>query len=361
MNPDAEGAVRTRNRSNTAYKRWQRGEGVPVYHGSYVEDLHTTVVADWPRVGQKGALISLADQEEDDGWLIELAPGGKTNVLRHAFEASIYVVDGRGATTFWQEGGPKQTVEWQRGSIFAPPINCMHQHFNLDGQRPTRLFAVTAAPMAINMYRNPKFVFENPFVFEERYAGQDDYFSDAGQKLDSAEGTGFWKTNFIPDIRSFKLEPAARGLGTTGMQFILAANSSVGHCSQFPAGAYKQAHRHGVGAHVIILDGTGYSLMWFDDKDEPRRVDWRDGTVISPKEWEYHQHFNTSPIPARYMAFRLGDLDTRRPEEGRGWNTKEEVRGIPYDRENPAIYDLYEKECAKHGASITLPHPNYIS
>jgi len=113
------------------------------------------------------------------------------------------------------------------------------------------------------------------------------------------------------------------------MQFILANNQSVGHCSQFPPGTYKRAHRHGVGAHVIILDGQGYSLLWFEG-EERRRVDWKDGSVISPKEWEYHQHFNTGPTAARYIAFRLGDLNTRRPEPGRGWNTQEEVTGIPY-------------------------------
>src|SRR5438445_536542 len=80
-------------------------------------DLHTAEVAPWPRIGQKGALVCLAEQEQDDGWLVEIDPGGQTEVLHHLFETTIYVVEGRGATTIWQAGSDrKQTVEWQTGS-----------------------------------------------------------------------------------------------------------------------------------------------------------------------------------------------------------------------------------------------------
>ena len=36
----------------------------------------------------------------------------------------------------------------------------------------------------------------------------------------------------------------------------LAQNSMGAHISQFQPGTYKKAHRHGPGAHVIILDGV---------------------------------------------------------------------------------------------------------
>lgn len=364
MQPESNGAARTGDatarsqidlrRTESAYRRWQQEEGIPQIRGSFVPDLYTVEVAPWERLGQKAAFVNLADQQEDDGWMIEIAPGGQTKVLHHAFESSIYVVQGRGATTFWQDEGHKQTVEWQRGSVYSPPINCYYQHFNLDGSQPARLFAVTTAPMALNMYRSADFVFNNPYAFHDRYDGQDDYFSDAGQAI----ATDLWKTNFIPDVRAFKLVPHERGAGAIGMQWQLSNNGTIGHCSEFPAGTYKHAHRHGVGAHVIILDGEGYSLLWFGD-EERRRVDWTDGTVISPREWEYHQHYNTGPTPARYIAFRLGMLDTRRPAPGQGWNTEAEINGIPYDEEDPAIYELYASECAKHGAKAVLPKPQY--
>ena len=343
---------------NTPYQDWQAGEGVPIYTGSFLENLHETVLAPWARFGVNGAIVSLAEQQEDDGWVFEIPPASQSEVLHHAFEASIYVVEGRGATTFWQPGTPPQTVEWQAGSLLAPPMNCFYQHFNPDGQQRVRLFIVTNAPMVINAYKNTDFLFNNPYVFKERFNGDPGYFSSAGEYI--RRGGKHWNTNFIPDVRKFELEPGDRGGGDMGMQWILSNNQSVGHCSEFDEGTYKKAHRHGVGAYLIILEGTGYSLMWFGD-EERRRVDWKEGTVISPQMGEYHQHFNTTQGHARYMAFRPGDLDTHRPKPGTSWNTPAELSGIPYEEEDPAIYDEYVAECAKRSAKVVLERPRYIT
>ena len=346
---------------DSAYGKWQKEEGIPIHRGAFA-DLTAVEVAPWPRVGQPGAFVNLAGQEEDDGWVIEIAPQGKTEVLHHCFEASYYVLDGQGGTLFWQQGGARETVEWKRGSVFSPPVNCYYQLFNADSSQPARLYAMTNAPMIINQFRNLRFVFDNPFVFDDRYDGSPGFFQREGEYMGNV-----WKTNFIPDIRTLphpsgseRRDGDGRGLGASGRQFLLSNNQSVGHGSQFPAGTYKRAHRHGVGAHVIIVDGQGYSLLWFEG-GERSRVDWKSGTVLSPREWEYHQHFNTGTTPTRYVAFRLGALDTRRPERGVGWNTQAEVMGIPYDREDPDIYDEYYAECQAKGVHVELPRPNYAT
>ena len=67
----------------TPYQRWRQEEGVPNITGSYVADLHVVDVHPWPRTGQKGVIINLADQELDDAWLIEIAPQGKTEPMHH--------------------------------------------------------------------------------------------------------------------------------------------------------------------------------------------------------------------------------------------------------------------------------------
>ena len=82
-------------------------------------------------------------------------------------------------------------------------MNCYYQHFNADVQQRVRLFMVTNAPMVINAYRNPDFLFNNPYVFHERYDGEADYFSGAGEY--SGNSGRHWKTNFIPDERNYKL------------------------------------------------------------------------------------------------------------------------------------------------------------
>src|SRR5688572_17555962 len=88
----------------TAYDLWQKAEGIPIYTGSHVTDLHTAEVKPWARVGQKGAFINLAAQQQNDGWIIEIAPGGQTEPMHHLFESTFYILDGRGATTIWQQG-----------------------------------------------------------------------------------------------------------------------------------------------------------------------------------------------------------------------------------------------------------------
>ena len=346
----------------SAYSEWQKQEGIPVHRGSYVSDLYTADVASWPRMGQKGAFINLADQEEDDGHIIDIAPGGQTNVIHHMYESTIFVLEGRGATTLWQKGKPKQTVEWQRGSLFSPPLNSSYQHFNLDGQKSARLFAVTNAPMVFNLFRSTDYVFGDEYAFADRYDAEDDYFTNPGTHL----GIRRWETNFVPDVRTFKLdEYHERGAGGNNMRIRFANNQMECHISEFPPGTYKKAHKHGVGAFVLILSGVGYSMLWFSG-EERGKVDWKDGSVLSPKEMEYHQHFNTGPDRAKYLALRLGHLD-RTGNEGRDGlpiSTISEREGgwqVDYEDEDPSIFRLYEEECAEHGAKVVLPKPVYAS
>jgi quercetin dioxygenase-like cupin family protein len=356
MTETAAAPTETRHRGVTPYRRWQQEEAIPVYQGSYIDDLYHLQLSPWARAGQPAAFVNLAGQEEDDAYVLEIAPGGKTQPLHHLFEETVFVLEGRGATRFWsaEDSSRRQTVEWQRGSLFSPPINCYYEHFNLDGDRPARLFAVTNTPMLMNIFRSPEFIFSDVHTFHDRYDLAEDYF-----KGGHYGGNNLWVTNFVPDVRSFELEEHGNRVERDmSMQFRLANNQMVCHISAFDTGFYKRAHRHGPGAHVVILNGEGYSLLWFEG-EEPRRVDWKDGSVISPMGGEFHQHFNTGPNEARYLALRLGELDPRR-RQGLPYDERE-IDGIRYEDEDPAIYDGYVAECARTGAEVKLKRPNYGS
>src|SRR5262249_56310975 len=108
--------------------------------------------------------------------------------------------------------------------------------------------------------------------------------------------------NFVPDAVNLPLITAKeRGAGGGHIRFNMAKGSMNSHISQFPIGTYKKAHCHGPGAHVIILSGEGYSLMW-PEGEEPRRYEWQGGSVIRPPHIWFPQHFNTGTTPARRLA-----------------------------------------------------------
>ncbi|MFQ5826160.1 MAG: cupin domain-containing protein [Dehalococcoidia bacterium] len=352
----ADGEISQRDKwlkGKSPYEEWQEAEGIPSIRGYYIEDLRTAPLEPWERKGGLGAFINLEGSGESaDSYLCEIPPAKNLKPQRHLFEETIFILKGRGATTIWTEGGPKQTFEWQEGSLFSPPINVWHQHFNGSEDEPARYLAVTTAPFTFNIYHNRDFVFNNPFVFADRYSGEEDYFSTRGKTYSGR----VWESNFIPDVYSFKLQLwKERGAGGTNVMFELANNTMRPHISQFPVGTYKKAHRHGPGAHVIILNGTGYSLMW--PEGQPfTKVDWHQGSMFVPPDWWFHQHFNAGSEPARYLAITWGGWRVN-ITKGRAADVslKEGGAQIEYPDEDAEIMRIFESELAKSGLKPQPP------
>ncbi|MBI4331569.1 MAG: cupin domain-containing protein [Chloroflexi bacterium] len=340
----------------TSYDKWVESEEVPVIKGYYVEDLAAVGVGPWKRKGGLGAIIRMEGAEEtNDCYVCEIPPGASLKPQKHVFEELIYVVKGRGATTIWNDGEKPQTFEWQEGSLFSPPLNTRHQHFNGQGNQPARYLAVTSAPTVINLFHNVDFVLNNPFQFKDRYSGESDYFLGSRNKLYTGV-EHFQETNFVPDIRSARLFPyGPRGAGGYNSKFQLSDNTMVAHVSEFPVGTYKKGHRHGAGAHVVIIGGVGYSLMWL--QGQPRmKIDWRVNSMFVPPENWFHQHFNTGAAPAKYLALRWG---SKKFKMGKAWGTREDVKKggdqIEYPDEDPEIRALFERELAKNGLTCKMP------
>lgn len=330
----------------TFYDKWVQSQGIPVINGYAVEDLCEVKVEPWARKGGKGAFIALEGAEGmADSYVCEIPPGAGLKPQRHLFEEMIYILEGRGATTLWCDPKQRQTFEWQAGSLFAAPLNVWHQHFNGQGDKPVRYVAVTSAPVMLNLIHDSRFLFENDFAFTSRYSGEDGYFNGANGKLHPG---GMWESNFITDARNMKLcDRKDRGAGGATMMLELADNTMCAHIAEFPVGTYKKAHRHGPSAHVLILSGEGFSLMW--PEGQPWiQIPWHAGSMFVPPDRWFHQHFNAGATPARYLALRW---NSRKHPMGKAYKTDRDTSlggdQIGYRDQDPEIEKIFEAELKK--------------
>lgn len=334
------------------YEEWLALEGVPVIRDYGIKDVRAQELGDWKRKGGRGAIINLHGLDfATDTYICEIPPGGSLKPQRHLYEEMIFILNGRGATTIWNEAGPKRTLEWQEGSLFAPPLNAWHQHFNGSGEKPVRYLGVTQAPLFINLCNDLDFIFNNPYAFKKRFSGKDEFFSAKGKFFSGR----IWESNFIPDVRAFRLQEwKERGARGANIMFELSNNIMSSHVSEFPVGTYKKAHYGHGGAQILILSGTGYTLLWPRDGGEKMKIDWQAGTLFAPLEVWFHQHFNTGREPARYLAFKAGGSKKfrgiRKDSKGSAISVKKGGRQIEYEDEEPEIRQMYKAELAKTGA-----------
>jgi hypothetical protein len=242
---------------------------------------------------------------------------------------------------------------------------------------------MTAAPRVIDTFQNLNFVFDNPYIFDDRFDGEEGYFKETHDRFD---GTRI-ATNFIADL--LKLKPAIEtvdairdraragitnqrggvggraggdgdeGVGGYGgrLSFV---NSTVrcGYSFGSQPGVHTAAHRHGPGIHVLTLGGHGYSYLW-PEGEEPMRVDWGPGTVFVPPEGYWHAHFNTGPEGWDWLRMGWG---TDKPKPGgrqyEYTSLREGGDQIALDEEDPRFHQEFEAELARKGVPcLMLHHP----
>jgi hypothetical protein len=164
-------------------------------------------------------------------------------------------------------------------------------------------------------------------------------------------GLNTWETNFIPDLSNLKLQPwDERGGGSSNIMLIMSDGTMHAHVSEMPVGTYKKAHRHGPDFHVYCVKGEGFSIFWYEGKENERiRFDWKHGWVFAPGDQMFHLHFNKGAEPCRYYASALGSrrypFNQRKEAEDR-WGTARIHRatrrlpsGIP-DRDGKAWHSF---------------------
>lgn len=346
-----------------SYLDWANDEGVPVHEG-FGLDLLNMDLKPWARLGANGAIALVAGRGDFlDTHVIEIPGGGSTDPQRHLFEEVIYVLDGHGSTTVTGPGNRHHSFEWGPKSLFAIPLNVSYRHFNTSGSKPVRFVSTTNLPMVMKLFRNDEFIFKNPFDFTERM-GDPRYFEGEGDFIKVRPGRHMWETNFVPDLSSFELSHwKERGAGGSSMMFAMADETMHVHCSEMPVGTYKKAHRHGADFHIFPVSGKGYSLFWYENDKEFVRFDWKHGSLYAPADMQFHQHFNTSKEPARYMAVAFGgyrypfSADKRIQYNAMDVSVKDGGRQLEYEDQDPRIHPLYLKALAEEGVEPTMEDP----
>ena len=172
--------------------------------------------------------------------------------------------------------------------------------------------------------------------------------------VETQRGRFMWETNFVSDVAASSSKPGTSAAPkSSNMRFALADGTMHAHTSEMPVGTYKKGHRHGPDFHVLMLKGEGYSLFWYEGSKDFVRIDWQHGVVFAPVDQIFHQHFNTSPYPARYLALAYGSLryPLRRKSERSSLGVDQDVKKggaqIEYEDQDPRIHKIYLRNSPK--------------
>ncbi len=345
-----------------SYLDWIAQEGLKVSE-DYGIDLFTVETGDWPRYGVKGAAVHLKGRGDFcNMFVFDIPPGKSTSPQRHLYEDVVYVLEGRGSTQLEFSDGTKRSFEWGPKSLFAIPLNAKHRFFNASGTERALLVSTTNMPLVMNTFHNEDFVFGLDFDFIDR-AGKREYYAGEGDLITVRPGNHMWETNYVPDLAAIELKSwGDRGAGGTNIMFVLADGTMHAHISEMPVGTYKKGHRHGPSFHVMCVTGHGYSLLWYEGEKDFLRIDWKHGVVFPPADRQFHQHFNTSQHPARYLATAVGGLrypmmlaqrrsllGVKPGEKGAvSTSIKEGGDQIEYEDQDPRIHRIWLEEMKKN-------------
>lgn len=338
-----------------AYEIFLEGEEIPIYDEYYVKDVATLEVDDWERTGGKGAVLHLIGNGHlNDVHVHEIPPGSSLDEQSHLYEEIIYVVSGNGATLI-RDDDEEYMFEWAEDSLFCLPRGVTYKHIN-QSDEPVRLISNTDLPTLFSLFDE-----ESIFAPSTVMAAQPSLeYSDEGTLHEVPGVPVVWESNFVPDISIFdKLgDYSQRGASGSSVKFNFPGTKLRAHISEFPVGSYKKGHKHKPGANVLILKGEGYTLMWSPENPEDRmRIDWEPGALVPPPTLWYHQHFNLSDEPARYLALHPPSVIPSGPDNvfvpGASHNQ------IEYTEEDPEIRELYQEELEKHGLEFRMPESCY--
>lgn len=366
----------------TAYDKFMEEEGIPVFRDLGIKNVRNLPLSPWKRTGGKGSYIQLYGTEGKWGcYVVEVPPAGALHPEKHMFEKIYLVIEGRGSTEVWLEGENKKHVfEWQPGSIFSIPMNAWHRIVNATNDSAL-LQAGTTAPVVINALQNVDAVFNNPYVFHDRFSTADDFYKEHDEiEPDPVRGLAMRRTNFLPDAVNCELPlDNRRSPGYRRVEPFMTQNTFYYWIGQHVNGRYSKAHAHTSAAILCCLKGKGYTYTWPEHLgptpwkdghgDQVRRLDYEPGGMVTAApggaRW-YHQHFSVSKEPFRLTAWFGPHNPGRDPgppgqkhTDYTAMDLHEGGTAIPYWMEDPFLRKEYRETLEREGVENQMPDELY--
>jgi hypothetical protein len=336
---------------------------VPVHRGFFVPDLRTAELAWWEERQHNAAFVQLEGQQGVSEARVTEVPAGKSlPAYKMAIDEVVYVLSGRGVTNVWSED-PKdaRSFEWQPRALFLVPHGYQRQFVSMQGDTPARLLHYSYLPVAMSIVPDPDFFLKNPYQPPTKdYTRREDFYSGAkfvgsGEGLRWHTSRAYWYGNYFPDMLAWEKLRNQEGRGGSKSVTIQFAGSDMScHMSVFAPRTYKPAHRHGPGRVIVIPGGEGYSLLWEQGKERVI-APWHEGSMFVPPNKWYHQHFNLSGEPARYLA--LHPMLQFHGHDEKVVDRKNNQ--IEYVDEDPWVRQYFETELDKRGLKSSMPADAY--
>jgi quercetin dioxygenase-like cupin family protein len=290
----------------------------------------------------------------------EVPPGERLRAQRHLFGALAFVVEGSGVTSIGA-GEARRTFEWSSGSLFYLPRNTEYVHANAATDGPARLLAVTPLPLLYTVLQDDDAIWNVEGYDQWEGLDADAFYGSEATLLEGAtDSRTYWDANFVADATSFDrlAEWPERGGGGRTVHFPFRDTSMYAHVSEFERGRYKKAHRHHPGANVLMLSGSGYTLLWEEGDGERTRVEWEPYTLFTPPMMWFHQHFNTSDGPARYLAMHAPQLGIRGGDNA-AIEALNPANQIEYHEEDPDVRRAFRRELEAAGLPFRMDDALY--
>ena len=266
------------------YLNWVKAEGAPIVSAPAI-DLFSVELKDWARFGMKGAICHLDGRCDFlTAFLFELAPGAASTPVRHTYEEAFYVLSGSGETEITLSNGAKQTISWGEKKLFAVPVNATARH-RATSAAPARFVALSDFRYLMGLYRNEAFLFGNSSPMHVRQASA----CAAGltaDPLNQAPGND--------ELTALPLADMTVGVDLT----VLAPRMST------------PARRQLQGRHILGVDGAGFTMTFASQTSDVTRVDWKHGVLAGLGPMRFHQHFNASSAPARFISVEMGSMSS---------------------------------------------------